>query len=120
MQAHYHLLGVRSTSLVDLVESVANEAMKTIRPAATAAKGARVVHIVAIRYHEPASAFDVDEIGQVVIDGVTAVVNKAPFFDDELARVQARAVARHPSERPLPRGALHRIDRLADREAFLV
>ena len=84
MQGHCHHLRVRRAFLVEPVESVAHEAMEIIRAAATAAKGARVVHIVAIRYHEPAFAFDVDEIGQVVIDRITAVVNEAPFFDDKL------------------------------------
>ena len=60
-----------------------------------------------------------DEVGQVVIVGV-AVVDKPTFLYDQLPGVNAGAVARVPTQRPLSRRAGDGFHRLFDSLPFAV
>src|SRR5262249_61128094 len=66
-----------------------------------------------VGHDEMPPSLHVDEIGQVVVVGV-GVVDEAALLDDELARVDAGAVAAVPAERPLAARPLDRLDRPLD------
>ena len=113
VQADGHHLGVRCAFLVELVERCLGDLEKVLGGEQVAAPVLVVVDLQGIRDNQPRVAVHLGPVGQVVVVGVAVVLEPA-FLDDQIAGVDAGAVAGVPAQGPLAADTFDGVHRLAD------